>query len=59
MSWWMIAMVAYPHVLKRAQEEMDRVVGRSRMPTFEDYDALPYMQAMVKEALRFVSHYEV
>ncbi|KAJ7437432.1 cytochrome P450 [Mycena galericulata] len=53
MSWWLIAMVAYPDVLKRAQEEIDRVVGRSRMPTFEDYDALPYIQAMVKEALRW------
>lgn len=46
-------MVLYPEVLKRAQEEIDAVVGRERMPTFEDQSSLPYIDAIVKEALRW------
>ncbi len=35
-------MVIYPEVQQKAQEEIDRIVGRHRMPTFEDRAALPY-----------------
>ena len=53
MAWWMLAMVAYPETQKRAQEELDSVVGRTRIPTFLDLQDLPYIRAMVKEALRW------
>lgn len=53
MSWWMLAMVAYPETQKRAQAELDSVVGRDRVPTFADFEHLPYIRAMVKEALRW------
>lgn len=53
MTWWMSAMVMYPWILKKAQEEMDKVVCRSRMPTFEDFENLHYIRAMVKEILRW------
>jgi hypothetical protein len=53
MAWWMLAMVTYPDVQKRAQEELDSVVGRTRIPTFADIPDLPYIRAMVKEALRW------
>ncbi|KAJ8507836.1 hypothetical protein ONZ45_g9819 [Pleurotus djamor] len=53
MAWFMIAMILYPEVQKKAQEEIDRVVGRDRMPTFQDYESLPYVRAMVKETLRW------
>ena len=46
-------MVTYPEVQKRAQAELDAVVGRSRTPTFADLPHLPYIRAMVKEALRW------
>ena len=46
-------MVAYPEVQERAQAELDTVVGRSRIPTFSDLPNLPYIQAMVKEVLRW------
>ena len=46
-------MVTYPDVQKRAQEELDSVVGRTRIPTFADLPHLPYIRAMVKEALRW------
>ncbi|KAH9975377.1 cytochrome P450 [Lactifluus volemus] len=53
MAWWMLAMVTYPETQKRAQEELDSVVGRKRIPTFLDSQDLPYIRAMVKEALRW------
>ena len=53
MSWWTLAMLAYPEVQKRAQDELDAVVGRTRVPTFADLPHLPYIRAMVKEALRW------
>jgi len=53
MAWWMLAMVTYPDVQKRAQEELDSVIGRTRIPTFADLPHLPYIRAMVKEALRW------
>ncbi len=53
MSWWTLAMLAYPETQARAHAELDDVVGRSRMPTFADYPHLPYIRAMVKELLRW------
>ncbi|KAH9035792.1 cytochrome P450 [Lactarius pseudohatsudake] len=55
LAWWMLAMVTYPEVQKRAQAELDAVVGRSRTPTFADFHDLPYIRAMVKEVLRWRS----
>lgn len=46
-------MNIYPDVMKKAQEELDRVVGRDRVPTFDDKANLPYFRAMVKEILRW------
>ena len=53
MSWFMLGMAAYPEVQKKCQEELDMVVGRSRMPTLSDRDSLPYVRATVREALRW------
>ncbi|KAL1744063.1 cytochrome P450 [Schizophyllum fasciatum] len=44
-------MVKYPAVQRRAQEEIDRVVGR--FPTQEDARDLPYLQAIIQELHRF------
>ena len=49
----MLAMAAYPEVQKKAQEELDSVIGHSRMPTLADRDSLPYIRATVREALRW------
>lgn len=29
-------LVLYPHVQKKAHEEIDRVIGRNKLPTAED-----------------------
>lgn len=48
-----LAMVIYPTVQKRAQEEIDRVVGDHRLPSFSDRVNLPYVEAIVQETLRW------
>ena len=48
-----LAMVLYPDVQKRAQAEIDSVVGKYRLPTFEDRDSLPYVNATMREVLRW------
>ncbi|KAI9462874.1 cytochrome P450 [Lactarius psammicola] len=53
MYWWALAMIAHPKVQRRAQDELDTVVGRSRVPTFLDAPNLPYIQAIIKEVLRW------
>ncbi|KAL5501302.1 hypothetical protein ACEPAH_8562 [Sanghuangporus vaninii] len=48
-----LAMLVYPEVQARAQEEIDRVVGNERLPGYGDREKLPYMNAIVKEVLRW------
>ena len=49
----MLAMIAFPEVQRRAQAEIDAVVGLSRLPTFSDAPRLPYVRAVVKEIIRW------
>jgi cytochrome P450 len=39
---FLLAMVQHPEVLAKAQEEVDRVVGTERLPSFQDREYLPY-----------------
>jgi len=48
-----LVMVLNPKVMEKAQEELDRVVGKERLPEFSDRDNLPYIDAVVKEILRW------
>ncbi|EIW59175.1 cytochrome P450 [Trametes versicolor FP-101664 SS1] len=48
-----LAMSLYPNVLKTAQAELDAVVGSRRLPDYGDRDELPYVNAIIKEALRW------
>jgi len=53
MSWFMLGITAYPEVQRKCQEELDRVIGRSRMPTLADKDSLPYICVTLREVLRW------
>ncbi|KAH9035340.1 cytochrome P450 [Lactarius pseudohatsudake] len=53
LGWFALAMVANPEVQKRAHAELDTVVGRARPPTHSDLSDLHYIQAIVKEILRW------
>lgn len=48
-----LAMVWYPEVQAKAQEELDRVVGEGNLPDFGEEDSLPYCQALIMELLRW------
>jgi len=48
------AMLVWPEIQKKAQEEMDRVVGSERLPTIEDYPNLPYIRCCIKESVRWM-----
>ena len=53
MSSLFLALVLSPQVQKRAQAELDVVVGRDRLPTFDDRPRLPYIEAICRELLRW------
>ena len=48
-----LALVLYPQVQRRAQAELDAIVGRDRLPTFDDRPRLLYMEALCKELMRW------
>ncbi|KIK00846.1 hypothetical protein K443DRAFT_678870 [Laccaria amethystina LaAM-08-1] len=46
-------LINFPHVLKKAQEEIDRVVGKERAPDWADLPNLPYVLAFIEEVHRY------
>jgi len=50
---FILAMVIYPDIQAHAQEEIRRVVGPDRLPSFSDKDALPIVEGLVWESLRW------
>lgn len=51
-QWSVILMLHYPKAAKAVQEELDQVVGRSRMPSLDDLPYLPITEATILEVLR-------
>ena len=39
--------------MRKAQEELDRIVGVERLPQISDQEDLPYISALIKELLRW------
>ncbi|CAE6366908.1 unnamed protein product [Rhizoctonia solani] len=50
---FVLAMIFYPEVQDRAQEEIDRVIPRGRPLVIEDRESLPYVNRLIKEVLRW------
>ncbi|RYN29574.1 O-methylsterigmatocystin oxidoreductase [Alternaria tenuissima] len=48
-----LAMSIFPGVQKKAQEELDRVIGEERLPGSKDRESLPYIYALMKETHRW------
>ena len=46
-------MVLHPDARRRAQAEIDDVVGTGRLPDFDDEKSLPYVSALVNEVMRW------
>ncbi|KAF7378306.1 Cytochrome P450 [Mycena sanguinolenta] len=53
LSTFILAMIANPGAQKKAQQEIDAVVGQGNLPDFEDEVAMPYVSALVKEVFRW------
>ncbi|KAG1764170.1 cytochrome P450 [Suillus placidus] len=49
----MMAATIYTDAQARVQEELDNVVGRTRLPTFGDQEMLPQVTAFMLESLRW------
>jgi cytochrome P450 len=49
----MYAVALHPEAQAKARIELDTVIGRSRLPEFRDRDSLPYVDALLKETLRW------
>ncbi|KAJ3554391.1 hypothetical protein NP233_g12431 [Leucocoprinus birnbaumii] len=50
---FVMAMLLHPDVQHKAQAELDSVVGHDRLPDFSDRSHLPYINAILKEVLRY------
>jgi len=50
---FVLAMLLHPEKQIKAQQELDAVIGRSRLPTSADAPDLPYIGALIKEILRW------
>lgn len=50
-----LAMLSFPEAQSKAQEELDRVIGRERLPELNDEPSLPYISALIKEVQRLAS----
>ncbi|KAH7700191.1 Protein CYP-14A2 [Aphelenchoides avenae] len=55
LRWAIMYMLKWPEVQKKAQVEIDRVVGRDRSPSMADKPSMPYMTAVVTEVQRLAS----
>ncbi|KAF8908139.1 cytochrome P450 [Gymnopilus junonius] len=52
-SHFILAMMMHTDAQRKAQEELDRVVGTERLPTFADRASLPFVECVFKESLRW------
>ncbi|KIK61824.1 hypothetical protein GYMLUDRAFT_260831 [Collybiopsis luxurians FD-317 M1] len=51
-SSFLLCMCLNPEAQRKGQEELDRIVGRDRLPTFKDRRSLPYAEAIYQEVMR-------
>ncbi|KAJ3488109.1 hypothetical protein NLI96_g3080 [Meripilus lineatus] len=52
-STFLFTMLRHPEVQKKAQEEIESVLGKDRLPDFSDRASLPYVEAVLQETMRW------
>ncbi|KAJ0785702.1 putative oxidoreductase [Helianthus annuus] len=52
MEWVMAVLLNHPQVLKKAQNEIDNVIGNNRLVDESDIPNLPYLRSIINETLR-------
>ncbi|KAF9525230.1 cytochrome P450 [Crepidotus variabilis] len=53
MQTFFLAMTLFPEAQAKAHEEFDRIIGRGRLPDFDDMPHLPYIAALIREVHRW------
>ncbi|PAV19459.1 cytochrome P450 [Pyrrhoderma noxium] len=53
MKLFFLMMARHPDIQKRAQDEVDTIIGENRIPNATDRPFLPYINCIIKELLRF------
>ncbi|KAF9254958.1 cytochrome P450 [Marasmius fiardii PR-910] len=48
-----LAMALHPEIQEKARIEIETVVGKERLPTYEDHSDLPFIEAILRETLRW------
>nr|XP_015889018.2 flavonoid 3'-monooxygenase-like [Ziziphus jujuba var. spinosa] len=52
LEWAVSELIKHPHLIEKATEELDKVVGRERWVEEKDIPQLPYIDAIMKETMR-------
>ena len=53
--WALLYFTFYPDVQERLWQEINDIIGTSRLPTLEDKVKMPYAQALITETLRMAN----
>ncbi|KAF8581749.1 cytochrome P450 [Ramaria rubella] len=53
MNSFILAMLLFPKAQRKAQAELDSIVGMDRLPEFSDWESLPYTNALCREVMRW------
>ncbi|KAL8663343.1 MAG: hypothetical protein Q9202_003979 [Teloschistes flavicans] len=50
---FVLAILSFPDAQKKAQDEIDKIIGNNRLPALEDFNNLPYLRALIDEVIRY------
>lgn len=53
--WTALLLAVNPHIQQKFADEIDYVIGKSRLPEINDESKMPYTQALIQELLRYVT----
>ncbi|CDP18944.1 unnamed protein product [Coffea canephora] len=51
-EWALNELLKHPRLIRKATEELDRVIGRDKWVEEADFSKLPFLEAIIKETLR-------
>lgn len=55
LTWGCLLLATHPHIQAKLQDEVDRAIGKDKLPTLADREKMPYVDATLHEILRFSS----